>query len=82
MLDQNQDIEFSDHDLEVIEEALFTQEKILSVQSRAGGNGAKTRLSELQGLLQRMRRQRGDKAGQKTGQRLSLWGQVIRMISC
>ena len=82
MLDQNQDIEFSDHDLEVIEEALFTQEKILSVQSRAGGNGAKTRLSELQGLLQRMRRQRGDKAGQKTGQRLSLLGQVTRMISC
>lgn len=73
MLDQNLDIEFSDYDLEVIEEALFTQEKILSVQSRAGGNGAKTRLSELQGLLQRMRRQRGDKAGQKTGQRLSLW---------
>ena len=82
MLDQNQDIEFSDHDLEVIEEALFTQEKILSVQSRAGGNGAKTRLNELQGLLQRMRRQRGDKAGKKTGQRLSLWGQVTRMISC
>jgi|TARA_B110000908_G_scaffold171368_1_gene233867 hypothetical protein len=82
MLDQNQDIEFSDHDLEVIEEALFTQEKILSVQSRAGGNGAKTRLNELQGLLQRMRRQRGDKAGQKMGQRLSLWGQVTRMISC
>ena len=82
MLDQNQDIEFSVHDLEVIEEALFTQEKILSVQSRAGGNGAKTRLSELQGLLQRMRRQRGDKAGQKTVQRLSLWGQVTRMISC
>ena len=82
MLDLNQDIEFSGHDLEVIEEALFTQEKILSVQSRAGGNGAKTRLSELQGLLQRMRRQRGDKAGQKTGQRLSLLGQVTRMISC
>ena len=82
MLDKNQLTEFSDHDLEVIEEALFTQEKILSVQSRAGGNGAKTRLNELQGLLQRMRRERGQNTGHQTGQRLSLWGQFTRMISC
>lgn len=82
MLDKNKLIEFSDHDLKVIKEALFTQEKILSVQSRAGGNGAKTRLNDLQGLLQRMRRERGQKTGSRTGQRLSLWGQFTRRISC
>ena len=78
MSDSAQNLEFSDHDLEVIEEALFTQEKILSVQSRAGGNMAKTRLNELQGLLRRMRRQRGGEAGQHLG----LWGQFARMLSC
>jgi hypothetical protein len=67
MLDQYKDVEFSGHDLEVIEEALFTQEKILSVQSRAGGNAAKVRLNELQGLLRRVRSQRGGQAKQPTG---------------
>ncbi len=33
MLDQNQDIEFSDHDLEVIEEALLPKKK--SFRSKA-----------------------------------------------
>jgi hypothetical protein len=82
MLDKNQLIEFSDHDLEVIEEALFTQEKILSVQSRAGGNGAKTRLNDLQALLQRMRRGRGQKTCRHVGRRPGLWGQFTRMICC
>lgn len=77
MLDRSQPSEFTDHDLEMIEDALFTQEKILSVQSRAGGNAAKARLNELQGLLRRMRRQRGH----EVGQRLGLWGQVTRMLS-
>lgn len=82
MLDKNQIVEFTNHDFDMIEEALFTQEKILSVQSRAGGNAAKTKLNDLQGLLQRMRRQRGHAMGRHSGRRIGLWGQLTRMISC
>lgn len=82
MLDQTKSLKFSEHDLEVIEEALFTQEKILSVQSRAGGNGAKTRLNKLQGLLQRIRLQRDHRTDQKSGHLIGLWGQFTRMLSC
>jgi hypothetical protein len=82
MLDQTKSLKFSEHDLEVIQEALFTQEKILSVQSRAGGNGTKTRLNKLQGLLQRIRLQRDHTTDQKSGHRIGLWGQFTRMLSC
>ena len=83
MLDQSQAVNFTDHDLEVIKDALFTQEKILSVQSRAGGNAAKTRLNELRELLQRMRG-RGDRANMavnETEPRTGLWHQVTRILS-
>jgi hypothetical protein len=76
MLDKNQEIEFSIHDIEMIKEALFTQEKILAVQSRAGGNTAKTRLNELRELLGRMRTKRAGDPMPQTG----LWGQFTRVI--
>lgn len=81
MLDQIKSLKFSKHDLEVIEEALFTQEKILSVQSHAGANGAKTRLNKLQSLLQRIRLQRDHATDQNSGHRIGLWGQFTRMLS-
>jgi len=58
MLEQSQNFEISAQDMTVIEDALFTQEKILSVQSRAGGHEAETRLNELRQVLRRMRRQK------------------------
>jgi hypothetical protein len=83
MLDQSQIAEFTDHDLEVIKDALFTQEKILAVQSRAGGNGAKTRLNELRGLLYRLRG--NDNAGPALSgasePRQGIWQQVTRIMS-
>lgn len=60
MLEQKNCVDFSEHDLELIESALQTQEKILTVQSRAGGNNAaKVRLNELKTVLRRVRRKNG-----------------------
>lgn len=75
---QSPEVAFSDHDLEVIQDALFTQEKILAVQSRAGGNAAKMRLNDLQGLLRRMRRQRSGKSALTVG----FWGIFSRNRTC
>lgn len=41
-------------EIELIEAALHTQTKILSVQSEAGGCGARQKLSELQRLTKRI----------------------------
>lgn len=77
MSDQTQAIALSDHDLKVIKEALFTQEKILEVQSRAGGNATKIRLNQLQELLHRLRCEGGTTAKPQ----ISLWGQFTRIMS-
>ena len=52
-------LDLTPQELHVIEAALHTQEKILSVQSRAGGDGlARTRLEELKSVLASLNRQR------------------------
>lgn len=50
-------LDLTKQDLELIETALQTQEKILSVQSRAGGGAARAQLNDLKGLMRRLRRQ-------------------------
>ena len=51
-------VDLSAAEIEVIEAALHTQEKILSMQSRAGGdNSAALRLSQLKSVLRSLRRQ-------------------------
>lgn len=57
MLDDTHSVDLTTRDLELIESALQTQEKILSVQSRAGGSAARARLNDLKGLMRRLRRQ-------------------------
>ena len=57
MLDDVHSVDLTKQDLEMIEAALHTQEKILTVQSRAGGATARDRLNELKGLMRRLRRQ-------------------------
>ncbi len=57
MIDNVQTVDLTRDDLELIEAALHTQEKILTVQSRAGGSSARTRLNDLKGLMRRLRRQ-------------------------
>ena len=72
MLDDVQKIDLTKADLDVIETALATQEKILAVQSRAGGRAARTRLNDLKSLQRRLRRQVPDESEVKTGGRWSL----------
>jgi len=57
MLDDTHAVDLTRQDFELIEAALQTQEKILSVQSRAGGGAAQARLNDLKGLMRRLRRQ-------------------------
>ncbi|MEO9685389.1 MAG: hypothetical protein ABJR46_00845 [Tateyamaria sp.] len=57
MADESHSVDLTAHDLQLIEAALQTQEKILSVQSRAGGSAARTRLNDIKGLMRRLRRQ-------------------------
>lgn len=65
MLDDVQKVDLTRQDLEIIEAALATQEKILAVQSRAGGRSARTRLNDVKGLMRRMRRQMPDDTAEK-----------------
>ncbi len=76
MLDDVQRVDLTKADLELIEAALHTQEKILTVQSRAGGNSARTRLNDLKGLMRRLRRQVPDDT--VTPERR--WGDVARSL--
>lgn len=62
MLEDVQKVEFTRRDIELIESALATQEKILAVQSRAGGRAARTRLNDLKSLMRRLRRQFPDQS--------------------
>ena len=57
MLDDTHNVDLTAQDLELIEAALQTHEKILSVQSRAGGGAERARLNALKGLMRRLRRQ-------------------------
>lgn len=60
-------VDLTPEEMQVIEAALHTQEKILSVQSRAGGDSTVgLRLSELKSVLANLQRQRG-KPGAATG---------------
>ncbi|MDW4499583.1 hypothetical protein R5H30_16435 [Sulfitobacter sp. D35] len=58
MPNDNHTLELNQKDLDLIEAALHTQQKILSVQSEAGGMGAQERLSALKHLMKRLSRQK------------------------
>lgn len=76
MLSPKQSVDLSPQEIEVIQSALQTQEKILSVQSRAGGDGTVlNRLSELRQVLQTIRRQR-------SGEESSGFASVARALFC
>ena len=76
MLDDTHTVDLTKQDLELIEAALQTQEKILSVQRRAGGSAARTRLNDLKGLMRRLRRQTPAPHGATGGS----WSQVARQL--
>lgn len=56
MLDNLHNLDLTAKDIELIESALHTQKKILSVQSEAGGSGARKRLTNLKHLMKRIDR--------------------------
>jgi hypothetical protein len=58
MLDGFHKLDLSAKELELIEAALHTQKKILSVQSQAGGSVAREKLGDLKQLMKRIRRER------------------------
>ncbi|MEO9650711.1 MAG: hypothetical protein ABJ360_05825 [Roseobacter sp.] len=58
MLDNIKRLDLTAKEIEMIESALHTQKKILSVQSEAGGSGAGQKLGELQQLMKRIGRSR------------------------
>ena len=58
MLDNLNRLDLTAKDIELIEAALQTQKKILSVQSEAGGTRAHQKLSELKQLIKRVGRAR------------------------
>ena len=58
MLERVKQLELTAKDFEIIEAALHTQQKILSVQSEAGGTGAREKLTDLKHLMQRIGRAR------------------------
>ncbi|MEO0381433.1 MAG: hypothetical protein AAF252_14285 [Pseudomonadota bacterium] len=76
MLDETHSVDLTLQDLELIEGALQTQEKILSVQSRAGGSAARTRLNDLKGLMRRLRRQTPAPQGAPAAS----WSQAARQL--
>jgi len=60
MLSTKTSVDLTPQEIELIEAALHTQEKILAVQSRAEtGAAAAGRLSQLQAVLRNLRRQSG-----------------------
>lgn len=58
MFVKTQKLEVSAEQLAVIESALHTQSKILNVQARAGGNGARLRLNEVKNVLAALAQQK------------------------
>lgn len=76
MLDDHNGLSLTAKEIELIESALHTQKKILSVQSEAGGSGARQKLSDLQRLMKRVRRAAPER---DTAQTCS-WGNVLRSM--
>ncbi len=78
MLENLNRLDLTAKDIELIESALHTQKKILSVQSQAGGTGAGHKLTELKHLIKRVNRARP--AGETMT--YSSWMQSFRNLFC
>ena len=78
MFDDTHTVDLSSKDLALIEAALHTQQKILSMQSRAGGAEARDRLTDLKHLLRRLRRQSPEDRAENGGG----WTQMARALFC
>jgi hypothetical protein len=80
MFDDPKHFEVTAKDLELIEAALQTQKKILSVQSEAGTTAARERLADVNRLMKRVTRfapGKADRAPKASG-----WAQLARTLFC
>ncbi len=78
MFDETQNLDLSRKDLALIEAALHTQQKILSVQSQAGGKRAKQNLTDVKYLIRRI----GQYAPKPQTQEPASWAQMARSLFC
>lgn len=78
MLDSLHNLDLTAKDIELIESALHTQKKILSVQSEAGGSGAHKRLTDLKHLMKRINRS----VARKPASQAQTWGAYARTLFC
>ena len=62
MFENGNTLDLTAKELELIEAALHTQKKILSMQSEAGGTGSRQKLSELKHLMKRIGRSKISKS--------------------
>lgn len=82
MLDTANKLELSDKDIELIEGALQTQKKILSVQSQAGGTGAVHKLADVQRVMKRIGRMRASQTAPRNSAFQMLWDYFCTMRGC
>lgn len=78
MLDDTHSLDLSRKDLALIEAALHTQHKILSVQSQGGGAGATSRMTEVAHLIKRVKR----KTSTSSVSVSPSWAQMARSLFC
>ncbi|WP_298919857.1 hypothetical protein [uncultured Roseobacter sp.] len=78
MLDNSQNLDLTAKDIEMIESALQTQKKILSVQSQAGGSGARRKLTDLKHLIKRINRS----ARTTPTEPVQSWSWFVRSLFC
>lgn len=77
MMNNSTSVDLTPQEIEVIENALHTQEKILSMQSKASSDGQAARqLSRLQSVLRNLRRQ-----APMTKNSPAIWGVLGRFVS-
>ena len=77
MFEDVQRVDLTRQDVELIEAALATQEKILSVQARAGGRSARAKLNDLKALMRRLRRQVPEEQAPASGEG---WQRFTRLM--
>lgn len=78
MFDDQNRLELTSKDIALIESALHTQQKILSVQSAAGGAGARQKLDDVKHLVKRVGRASQRQAVTKR----SGWSHMMQWLFC
>ncbi|WP_295317557.1 hypothetical protein [Roseobacter sp.] len=82
MLDNAHNLDLTAQDIALIEAALHTQKKILTVQSQAGGRGARKKLTDLKHLMRRLNRLTTPQEPKPAGILQSAWSFFTSDATC